>query len=400
MTTPLAVFTRKCFKEISSVDKLLPELLINLNGKINSHRLKKKLKELGIAFKSGKCSVETNLWFLTLYLIKRPLFRGEHWSHFEMVFDLNEMSKDAGGVIQKTKLEKLGSGATATVYQLRIGSQNLALKCMTNDKTKETARKHEIDILNKIHSSISNSETIPKVWDWWFSRQNFYILMDDGGQPLTNRKALSDPQILHSIALQLFQGLNVMHTAGFVHRDIKPANILYRLHPVTQCVKITYVDFGLAFDLNAETRVKGLCGTPNFLGYWMWMLEYRTGDNYGPSYIAADIWAVFATLLNLITGTTPMSGKIETTLKWQKFINEHSEQEIRDYIGRIGQTTKQNILTVDLLNWVCANLNLHRNQNSISSILEALNNLPSSIPTLSSSPSISNSPVDLTEPLN
>lgn len=371
--TPLALFTSKCLGEIGKVDPALPELLVNLNGKINAHRLKKKLEELNIKYKLGKCSVETNLWFLTLHLIQRPLFKGELWKHFEIVFDLDQLSKDDSGVIQKTKLEKLGRGATAAVYKLTVGQNNLALKCM--DSKTPTARaniEYEIRVLLQLNNS-TQCQAIPKIWDWWSSPSKLYILMQDGGSPLNKRLALLQNNYVYDLALQLFRGLHTMHSAGIVHRDIKPANILYRIE--NGKVQGTFVDFGLAFLCSDPRRITGLAGTPNFLGYWLWIAKYRGMDNMD-SYKAGDIWALLATLFYVLYGVSPLQGKIVTIQGWNEFINSNSESRVIKEIGNFKQPSElADPAHKRLAAWLVGHLSRHRQQVKLELMIRELQGL-------------------------
>ena len=43
-----------------------------------------------------------------------------------------------------------------------------------------------------------------------------------------------------------------------MHRDLKPQNILFRHHSPNECV---IADFGLAEEVNTESRIFNICGT-------------------------------------------------------------------------------------------------------------------------------------------
>ncbi|XP_052180046.1 mitogen-activated protein kinase kinase kinase 1-like isoform X2 [Diospyros lotus] len=94
---------------------------------------------------------------------------------------------------------------------------------------------------------------------------------------------------------QILNGLNYLHCKNVVHRDIKCANIL-----VDASGSVKLADFGLAkaTKLNDVTSCKGTA-------FWM-APEVVNGKNRGYG-LAADIWSLGCTVLEMLTGQVPYS---------------------------------------------------------------------------------------------
>lgn len=98
-----------------------------------------------------------------------------------------------------------------------------------------------------------------------------------------------------AIAYELCGVLAAAHASEIIHRDIKPANLF-----VTREGELKVLDFGIARLRDASsaqnTNTGMMLGTPAYMAP-----EQATGktDEIG---VATDIWAVGATLFNLLTG--------------------------------------------------------------------------------------------------
>ena len=90
------------------------------------------------------------------------------------------------------------------------------------------------------------------------------------------------------------------HRVGIVHRDLKPANVLF---DADGTAKVT--DFGLAKRLEVEdgqTQSGHILGTPSYMAPEQARGRHR---EVGP---AADIYALGATLYEMLTGRPPFKG--------------------------------------------------------------------------------------------
>ncbi len=117
------------------------------------------------------------------------------------------------------------------------------------------------------------------------------------------RSPLSPTQALHVVA-RIAEALHVAHAAAIVHRDIKPANIfLVGSGPEPRTLgQPTLIDFGVATRLELTPFAEPtIAGTPAYMAP-----EQVRGDlQVGP---AADIYALGATLYELLSGRPPHEG--------------------------------------------------------------------------------------------
>ena len=107
--------------------------------------------------------------------------------------------------------------------------------------------------------------------------------------------------------LQALEAIAEAHAQQIVHRDIKPAN-LFATRTAAGDTLIKVLDFGLAktnpaFDTLAPgiTERGAVLGTPSYMSPEQF-LDAQAAD------VRSDIWALGATLFELLTGTPPFSG--------------------------------------------------------------------------------------------
>jgi len=106
-----------------------------------------------------------------------------------------------------------------------------------------------------------------------------------------------------SIARQIASGLSFAHARGIIHRDVKPANVMVMESDLGERVKL--LDFGIVLELSPETSGR-LTATGVALGTPVYMAPEQIRDvPIGPT---ADLYALGATLYEMITGRPPFDG--------------------------------------------------------------------------------------------
>ena len=146
-------------------------------------------------------------------------------------------------------------------------------------------------------ASLHRATAIVHVFDYLEANGTAYIVMELlSGETLEERIAkngkLSSEEV-ERILWPLLDGLEQVHSAGFLHRDIKPANILLDAagHP-------TLIDFGASRAAMAgrSTALTAIF-TPGYAA-----AEQMTSAKQGPW---TDIYGLSATLYHAIIGRTP-----------------------------------------------------------------------------------------------
>lgn len=105
--------------------------------------------------------------------------------------------------------------------------------------------------------------------------------------------------VVRKYTRQMLLGLQHLHRKNVIHRDIKPGNVLISTHGV-----VKLADFGESekLEIFADGSVRGmsrLMGTPYYMSPELIRLDPEaTGRE-------ADIWALGATVLHLVTGVAP-----------------------------------------------------------------------------------------------
>ena len=110
-----------------------------------------------------------------------------------------------------------------------------------------------------------------------------------------------DESTVRCYVSQILHGLAFLHAKGIVHRDIKGENVLVNAEG---CVKLA--DFGTASMI--ESCGRDVVGTPWFMAPEV-VMSPEDKEGHG---VAADVWSLGATTLQLLNGEPPLSKHLST----------------------------------------------------------------------------------------
>jgi hypothetical protein len=203
---------------------------------------------------------------------------------------------------------EVGRGGVGIVYRAHdeVSGQPVALKIIALpgvDAGEEARFRREGRILAGLH----HANIVRVVAFGQLEEGQPYIAMEWlEGEDLAQRQRRTPLELSRSlhIAADVCDALAAAHAAGIVHRDVKPSNVILvgsaPGEPGPYLVKL--VDFGVAAAEDAKlTRTGAIVGTPAYMAP-----EQARGD--GEIDARADLYALGATLFEMITGRPPHVG--------------------------------------------------------------------------------------------
>jgi tRNA A-37 threonylcarbamoyl transferase component Bud32 len=195
---------------------------------------------------------------------------------------------------------ELGRGGMGVVYRARDTRLDrvVALKRLPDQLRKEP-RFVEMLLREARSAARLNHRNIVTVYDVDHEDGAWFITMEllEGSSlaAIVRERGRLTPRSAVWLAEQALAGLGYAHERGVVHRDVKPGNLF-----VTRDRTLKLMDFGLARIVEEARRKRTLIGgTPDYMAP-----EQATGE---PVDGRADLYALGATLFELLTGAVPFA---------------------------------------------------------------------------------------------
>ena len=219
------------------------------------------------------------------------------------------MSFSAGSVYHDlTLLQLCGSGAFGEVWLCRdISRKKLAVKIISKGRLGEFWRRELQGVIN-YRTITEQTSGLLQIYHVGEDEDFFYYTME-AADSLSQENYVPDtlsarlaangplpPETLQAVLKEIFNGIKVIHQAGFAHRDIKPDNIIF-VHG-----KPRIGDIGLISALSAT--MSQLAGTLEFLPP-----ELRSSDS--PDQVdrksrqGSDLYAFGKVVYCAVTGEEP-----------------------------------------------------------------------------------------------
>ena len=210
-----------------------------------------------------------------------------------------------GSVLSHFRVEReLGRGGMGIVYEatdLRLG-RRVALKVIRpdlGDTGGNEAALHQLAREAQLAAAVSHPNLV-----------TIYTFEREGGQALIAMELLAGQNLGERLRSgwrpghaeagwllgEIAAGVAAAHAAGIVHLDLKPANVM-----VLPDGRVKVLDFGIARSVRQRSERAGpKVGTPAYMAP-----EQLRG---GPVSPAADVWAIGAIGVTLLTGARPYEG--------------------------------------------------------------------------------------------
>jgi serine/threonine protein kinase len=225
-------------------------------------------------------------------------------------------------------LEEIARGGMGVVFRARQKSLEriVALKFIRRDVLSSSSGLRRFRLEAKTAASLSHPNIVP-IYGFGEQDGHHYVTMEFMKENLTDQLAKRDgaapdfPTIGQAVSAiaKIAGAVHYAHGKGVLHRDIKPANILVDQHGEPRLT-----DFGLAKildEVGGLTVKDEVLGTPSYI-------SPEQGQGKNALTPATDVYALGATLYELVTDKPPFEGR--TKLDTLKMVLESMPTRPRD----------------------------------------------------------------------
>jgi len=214
--------------------------------------------------------------------------------------------------------KELGSGACGVVrlgFKIAGGSatkdnpQRVAVK-KVDKKNVPVNRGSTSDVLNEVRIlKAIDHPCVIRLEDVVDTEQYLYIILElaDGGELFDKivEKTKLDEDEAKLMFYQLASAISYLHSKNIAHRDLKPENILLCSDDDKKPLcKITDMGLSKLVDLEAQSKLKTFCGTPQYLAPEVLTSRIRGDGSYG---FEVDNWSLGVILYVMVSGMPPFS---------------------------------------------------------------------------------------------
>ncbi len=236
-------------------------------------------------------------------------------------------------------VSELGRGGMGVVYKAREESlqRYVAIKMLGNQLVEDEAVSERFMREARVVADL-NHPNLVQVFRVDRHEDQPYFVMEyvegDSLKALIQRERQMQPVRALQILQEAANGLAAAHDKGVVHRDIKPENIM-----LTKYGGVKVVDFGIARDENAETRLTttGIgMGTPSYLSPEV-CLSQEVDQR-------SDIFSMGVVLFEMLTGDIPfksdspfemMTKVVEAKIPDIKELNPNVDEGIKKILAKM-----------------------------------------------------------------
>jgi len=226
--------------------------------------------------------------------------------------DEPRLSEGPGGRIGPYKLlQQIGEGGMGVVFlaeQLEPVQRKVALKVIKPGMdTHQVVARFEAD---RQALALMDHPNIAKVLDAGAtdSGRPYFVMELVKGLPITkyaDQEHLTPQERLH-LFVPICHAVQHAHQKGIIHRDLKPSNILIALYDGVPVPKV--IDFGVAKATGTKLTERTLfTEVGHAIGTWEYMAPEQAELNNLDIDTRADIYALGATLYELLAGSPPFT---------------------------------------------------------------------------------------------